>query len=868
MRVVSRLHQLAGRVRPPSMTQAAWLGWLASALALGCGAGDKVTNPQPQQQSYTLTITKLEGAISTAANGSSTIPGGSTVSYAFQASPGFDNLTVTLDSQVVSASGQFTMNGDHKLMAAALPAKDLPANDPVLLATQGLLTAPNRATAFANYLNQLRRLAATQSDSALRLAVRKAEEMTFDPARDAAAVRQLGDALDGKTFELRDDTAALVTFSATAASSAVSVTRDDATPTTVIYVNGILTTPDGAALSATQLVTVLRNHGVPSGSPNNSLDLGGGQSLPIRFLYHYNNSAVNTLSPAAIRECLAGLGLGAWRWLVRGSQPADKVGQCPDFNGPQEVTEQWFATYTGVGMTATLPLGVGASLRTVIDAERRAGRNVILVGHSQGNLLIQTALAGLPALSNTSNIGCVSTVSIASPSGAEGWSGLDIPVTGTIAGDDGLGRQDFLRRFIPGPKFPAMTSSEVAYWAAWVNAWPRVTRYAAGVYADVGLHSLDTYLRGDQTGTWIGDTMEAKYKQLATACGSVITGQVISASDGAAVGAALVEIRTRSGALVANATADGSGNFSFPKLDARTYQITATAANYISLPPSNVIVSPRSPVALGQIPLVKTTTQLGSASGVISDARTLRAVSGARIDLRQGLNNFQGAIAYSATTNNSGVFSIGSMTAGVYTATATSSGYATNARSVAVSGGIATTGQNIELYPVGNTSIGIVLFWGASPSDLDAHLTGPSSGSRFHVYWDQKGALNSDPFAALDVDDISSFGPETITITQQSSGVYRFSVHDYSDRGFTGTTNLAASGAIIRLFLPGKNPVTFTVPNQAGNLWTVFELDGSQLTVINRMSDTASPSGVSIRSGPTAPVDDRDVIAATAKEKH
>lgn len=868
MRVISRVYQPSGRNRLPSIGRAVCWGWLAFELVLGCG-GDKATNPEPQQQqNYTLTITKLEGATSVEPNGSSTLSAGTRVNYAFQASPGYDNLQVTLDSQLVSPTGQVTMNGNHKLMAAALPAKDLPASDPVLLATQALLTAPNRTTAFANYLNQLRRLSASQSDSSLRLLVRKAEEMTLDPARDAAAVRQLGDALDGKTFELRDDTATLVSFSAGAAASASSVTRDDATPTTVIYVNGIFTTPDGAALSATQLVGSLRNHGIPTGSATNSLDLGGGTSLPVRFLFHYNNSAVNTLSPAAIRECIAGLGLGAWRWLVRGSQPADRIAQCPDFNGPQEVTEQWLSTYVGVGMTATLPLGVGGSLRTVIDAERRAGRNVILVGHSQGNLLIQTALAGLPALPNTSNVGCMSAVSIASPSGADGWAGLDVPVSGTIAGDDGLGRQDLLRRVIPGPKFSVMTSSEVAYWAAWVNAWPVGTRYALGIYADVNLHFLDTYLRAGQTASFIGDAMEGKYKQLATACGSAITGQVISASDGAAVGGALVEIRTRSGALLSTATADAVGNFSFAKVDARTYQITATATGYVSLPPSNVIVTPRSPVALGRIPLVKTTTQLGSASGVISDARTIRAISGARVDLRTGLNNFQGAVAYTTTTNSSGAFSIGSVTAGVYTATVTASGYATNARSVAVNGGTATAGQNVELYPLGNTSIGIVLFWGASPSDLDAHLTGPSSVGRFHIYWASKGALNSDPFAALDVDDISSFGPETITITQQASGIYRFSVHDYSDRNVIGATDLATSGATIRLFLPGKNPITFTVPNQAGNLWTVFELNGSQLTVINSMSDTSSPAGVTLRSQPGAAVDDREAIAASAKDKH
>ncbi|MBA4382487.1 MAG: hypothetical protein C0406_07975, partial [Sideroxydans sp.] len=56
----------------------------------------------------------------------------------------------------------------------------------------------------------------------------------------------------------------------------------------------------------------------------------------------------------------------------------------------------------------------------------------------------------------------------------------------------------------------------------------------------------------------------------------------------------------------------------------------------------------------------------------------------------------------------------------------------------------------------------IVLNWGELPSDLDSHLIFPSN----HIYFNSKtGSTSSD--AKLDVDDTTSYGPETITIEKK-----------------------------------------------------------------------------------------------------
>ena len=112
--------------------------------------------------------------------------------------------------------------------------------------------------------------------------------------------------------------------------------------------------------------------------------------------------------------------------------------------------------------------------------------------------------------------------------------------------------------------------------------------------------------------------------------------------------------------------------------------------------------------------------------------------------------------------------------------------------------------------------------------------------------------MTGPPFAALDVDDISSFGPETITIQQQSGGIYRYSVHDYTNRSTASSTALGASGAKVTVYGLGLFPSTFYVPNQPGNLWTVFEIGGgatpTEIVLRNEMGIAEDPDGISIKA--------------------
>ena len=121
----------------------------------------------------------------------------------------------------------------------------------------------------------------------------------------------------------------------------------------------------------------------------------------------------------------------------------------------------------------------------------------------------------------------------------------------------------------------------------------------------------------------------------------------------------------------------------------------------------------------------------------------------------------------------------------------------------------------------------VVLTWGTSPSDLDSHMTGPDgTGGRFHVYYGDREATN----ASLDLDDTSGEGPETITIsatTAAAQGLYRYSVHNYSDQSSTGAAGIAGSPAAGRVYGPTGLLKTYTAPavgTSTGNTWRVFEL--------------------------------------------
>jgi 5-hydroxyisourate hydrolase-like protein (transthyretin family) len=288
---------------------------------------------------------------------------------------------------------------------------------------------------------------------------------------------------------------------------------------------------------------------------------------------------------------------------------------------------------------------------------------------------------------------------------------------------------------------------------------------------------------------------------------------------------------------------DGTGTYKLER-PAGTYTLTIAKTGYHSATFSNVIVRSGETNTLDAVLFIASTrTGDGTVAGIIKNAFTGNGEGGVQLNFRSGLNTRQGNIVKSATTASSGA-NVGYyelvLPTGYYTAEAVKQGFVTAYFNIISIGGITTGNQNFSITPVVAENVyRIVLTWGESPSDLDSHLTGPAAaGGRFHIWYQNQNYRDSTTSANLDVDDITSFGPETITLTAPvASGIYRYSVHNYSDRSNSTSTRLSnVSRAKVTVYRGSTLLREFTVPSgQTGTIWRVFELENNTIRPINRI---------------------------------
>jgi len=82
-----------------------------------------------------------------------------------------------------------------------------------------------------------------------------------------------------------------------------------------------------------------------------------------------------------------------------------------------------------------------------------------------------------------------------------------------------------------------------------------------------------------------------------------------------------------------------------------------------------------------------------------------------------------------------------------------------------------------ECLIIGDMPLTVKLTWGLNPIDLDTHVKGPGG---FHIWYSHKGTY-ADDGAELDVDDVTSYGPEVFTVRKlNAAGTYHYAVHHYA----------------------------------------------------------------------------------------
>lgn len=301
--------------------------------------------------------------------------------------------------------------------------------------------------------------------------------------------------------------------------------------------------------------------------------------------------------------------------------------------------------------------------------------------------------------------------------------------------------------------------------------------------------------------------------------------------------------------LIASSQTESDGSYSFSVNAGTEYRVTFSKTGYHEVTYNNVNIPGNQETILQTIMQIdETYVGTGTISGFIYNALTSYPVEGVTLYFRQGWNTQAGAVLSTAVTNSSGAYSLSDLLTGYYTAEASKAEYNTTYFNVVVVGGITSSGQNGVITPLlSSDEIRIVLTWGASPSDLDSHITGPDpSGGRFHVYYSNRNFYhNSEVYCNLDVDDTSSYGPETVTISHQTGGLYRYSVHDFTNRNSTTSQALSNSGATVRVYFGSLLVQTFYVPTATvGTLWTVFEMYDNQIVPQNLMTNESSPGSI------------------------
>ena len=294
---------------------------------------------------------------------------------------------------------------------------------------------------------------------------------------------------------------------------------------------------------------------------------------------------------------------------------------------------------------------------------------------------------------------------------------------------------------------------------------------------------------------------------------------------------------SQGGSAAQTTTTNDSGYYEVSGLDEGEYDVSVSAGGYDA---TSFTVSVASNTT------IPNQTLLGSAnvSGTVANATNGEGLANAEVAFTFGgedADTSRSAADLITTTDSDGNYSINNAPTGNFVCVIRAPGYIPAiVPDVSFEEGENDLGQASSSETLEDGEVRIVLEWGENPSDLDSHLTGPDgSGGRFHVYYS-----NQEPAGAganLDVDDVTSYGPETITITDFRSGTYRYSVFNFSNQSDDGAVGIDESPARVTVYDSHGQRASYSPPTAEtgdGNTWRVLEIDGGSVTFNDNGGDT------------------------------
>lgn len=316
----------------------------------------------------------------------------------------------------------------------------------------------------------------------------------------------------------------------------------------------------------------------------------------------------------------------------------------------------------------------------------------------------------------------------------------------------------------------------------------------------------------------------------------------------------------------ASALTDETGNYTIPEVLIGNYWLIVIKDHYKPVIQNLFITSFQTETfANNQIDLLADTfseiPNTPEISGTIVDGLTGESVNtaGITVKLRAGSSNIIGEAVQTSVTDEEGGYQFTDVSAGVYTVEALDvradlPGDAvrynhTYSTIVVAAPYLSHDNYNLIMnQQMQNiTGTGLVQFtleWGTEESgasaDIDSHLIGPKKDGNdvFHVYYDNDQYNVWDDseseyirYADLDVDDTEYEGPEHTTIYNETPGIYRFYIHNFSEKEEENSDKMAKSSIKVTITI-GTSAYTYYCPNQAGNLWYVCDYNSITHTII------------------------------------
>jgi hypothetical protein len=380
-----------------------------------------------------LLLVRVEaGVVATGPTGDSAYAVGTAVPYAFSPAPGYEHLLVSLDDSLVPASGTVVMGRSHVLWAAADVDVALPpASDPLVMELRSLLTAADPVATYQQILDDVRVLFDDVGPDAADRQVRLAGLVAYDLIRDSAAIARVDSALALHEFVVGESEydgngggggGGLIADRApggaardaapgrACASQRAPEMAGSPEPTRVLYVNGILTTPGEAYRTANALRCAMLRTGQIATS-----------RILVRIFYNRTWSRQLPEDARANVWCVA----AGVRWATLWSPLARVLafGRCTAAAATIAIRTtdyiEALRQYTDVLANAPVAEPDADSLaRYMAGVREREGQHVIVVAHSQGNLLTQQALGVLSARDQYAprrDSLCIAAVAVAAP---------------------------------------------------------------------------------------------------------------------------------------------------------------------------------------------------------------------------------------------------------------------------------------------------------------------------------------------------------------------------------------------------------------------------------------------------------------------